>query len=62
VRVPLTQELERQIEAFSLRSSCVHCRHYVAATRACGNGWPNDEQRRWPPADELPICKEFELR
>lgn len=70
MRFPLTDQLLAEAERFQLRSACCHCRHLRAGSGACGLGWPNLEQRRWPldapepdgsrPA-EVHFCKEFEL-
>jgi hypothetical protein len=77
VRIPLTDELVREMEAHQLRSACGDCCFFVAGDRSCAHGWPNRDQRRWPPgaADpdddrdgpapgraEAHFCKEFELR
>ena len=70
MRFPLTDQLLAEAEQFQLRSACCHCRHQRAGSGACGLGWPNQEQRRWPldapgpdgarPA-EVHFCREFEL-
>lgn len=71
MRVPLTEELLREIEGYSLRSACGDCLYYLEGSGACLHHWPNDEQRRWPveaPLEngerprEVAFCKEFELR
>jgi len=70
MRYPLTPQLMHEAATYRLRSSCVHCAHYVEADGSCAHGWPNEEQRRWPVDAPLPdgstptelhVCKEFEL-
>jgi hypothetical protein len=69
MRFPLTDGLLEEVARFQLRSACGDCAH-VRRSGACGLGWPNDEQRRWPldapddrgaRPDEVHFCKEFEL-
>ena len=71
MKFPLTQQLIDEAKQFNLRSSCVHCFYFDAATQRCKHDWPNEDSRRWPldakdsngeTPTEVAFCKEFELR
>lgn len=69
MRFPLSDEDRAEILRFGQRSSCQHCFFFVQATASCAHEWPSEEQARWPlageegiePAQEMSLCKEFEL-
>lgn len=70
MRFPLNQALLDEAARFHLRSACCDCAHVRRESGACGLGWPNEEQRRWPldapgeggaPPLDAHFCKEFEL-
>jgi hypothetical protein len=70
VRFPLTAQLLDEARRFALRSACCHCRYFAPDRDACGNEWPNQDQKRWPldapdASGERPhtadFCREFEL-
>jgi hypothetical protein len=69
MRFPLSDEDRREIVRYGLRSACVHCFFYSAAKQACAHEWPSSEQAQWPlagedgseVAQEISLCKEFEL-
>jgi hypothetical protein len=70
VRLPLREQDRIEIRRFALRSACRDCFFFVEKTQRCAHEWPVLEQNRWPldgvdgsePADEISLCKEFELR
>lgn len=70
MRFPLRDEDREEILRYGLRSACVHCFFYRQAEAACAHEWPSKEQSRWPlagedgaeVAQEISLCKEFELR
>ena len=70
MRFLLSDEDRREILRFGLRSACVHCFFYQQEAQSCAHEWPSREQSQWPlagedgsePAQEMSLCKEFELR
>ena len=70
MRFPLSDEDRNEIIRFALRSACVHCFFYRQDKGSCAHEWPSKQQAQWPlagedgsrPADEMSLCKEFELR
>ncbi len=69
MRFPLQDEDRNEIVRFGLRSSCRDCFFYRQKEKLCAHEWPSEEQRVWPlagedgseVAQEMSLCKEFEL-
>lgn len=69
MRFSLNDEDHREMLRYQLRSACGDCFFFSQKTKRCAHEWPSEEQRRWPlagedgsePADEISLCKEFEL-
>ena len=61
MKTPVDGRLREEAARYALRFACEDCAHFEPASGRCSLEYPASPRREALLADELELCKEFEL-